>query len=65
MPLKGRISAMSLQERIESLKAKHRALENAIEEEHNRPRPDDIEILRLKKQKLQIKDELASLSSKQ
>ena len=56
---------MSLQERIESLKAKHRALENAIEDEHNRPRPDDIEILRLKKQKLQIKDELASLSSKQ
>lgn len=53
---------MSLQERIEALKAKHRSLEIAIEEENNRPRPDDMEILKLKKQKLLIKDEIASLS---
>lgn len=53
---------MSLQERIEALKAKHHALEVAIEEEHNRPRPDDSEITRLKKQKLMIKDEIAQLS---
>ena len=52
---------MSLQERIESLKAKHHALENAIEEENNRPCPDDMQIVRLKKQKLIIKDEIASL----
>ncbi len=56
---------MSLHERIESLKAKHHALEVALEQEHNRPHPDDIEILRIKKQKLQIKDELANLSAKQ
>ncbi len=55
---------MSLQERIESLKAKHRSLEVAIEEENNRPRPDDMEIAKLKKQKLLIKDEIASLSEK-
>ncbi len=55
---------MSLQERIEALKAKHHALEVAIEEETGRPRPDDVEISRLKKQKLMIKDELASLSGK-
>jgi hypothetical protein len=57
-------NAMSLQERIEALKAKHHALEVAIEEETGRPRPDDVEISRLKKQKLMIKDELASLSGK-
>lgn len=53
---------MSLDERIDALKAKHQALETAIEEEFNRPRPDDIHIASLKKQKLRIKDEIASLS---
>ncbi len=53
---------MSLQERIDALRAKHIALERAIDEENARPHPDDIEIVRLKKQKLQIKDEIAQLS---
>jgi hypothetical protein len=56
-------SAMSLDERIESLKSKHRALEDAIEKENNRPLPNDLEISTLKKQKLRIKDEIASLAS--
>ena len=34
-----------------------------IDEENARPHPDDIHIATLKKQKLQIKDELAQLSS--
>jgi hypothetical protein len=55
---------MSLDERIETLKMKHHALEEAIQKESNRPRPDDLEIHRLKKQKLQIKDEIAQLSGK-
>lgn len=55
---------MSLDERIETLKIKHSALEEAIQKESNRPRPDDLEIHRLKKQKLQIKDEIAQLSAK-
>jgi hypothetical protein len=54
---------MSLQDRIEALKAKHHALEVALEAENSRPRPDDVEISRLKKQKLQIKDEIAILSN--
>jgi len=54
---------MSLEERIEALRAKHRALEAQLEEENNRPRPDDVEIHSLKKQKLQIKDQLASLTA--
>ena len=56
-----RATAMSLGEKIDDLKSKHHALETAIEEENNRPHPDDIEIASLKKQKLKIKDELASL----
>ncbi|TVR98367.1 MAG: DUF465 domain-containing protein [Rhodospirillales bacterium] len=54
---------MSLDDRIETLKAKHRALEAAIEQEDNRPWPDELEIHRLKKQKLLIKDEIASLAA--
>lgn len=53
---------MSLAERIEALKAEHQALETALDEEHKRPRPDDVHIHTLKKQKLRIKDEIASLS---
>ena len=54
---------MSVDERIDALKAKHQALENAIEQENSRPLPDDVTIVSLKKQKLRIKDELASISS--
>lgn len=53
---------MSLDERIDALKAKHHALEAEIEEENNRPSPDDIHIASLKKQKLKIKDEIAILT---
>ena len=56
---------MSLEERIDALKAKHQALEQAIDDENNRPHPDDFQISSLKKQKLQIKDEIASLTAGQ
>lgn len=52
---------MSLDERIDSLKAKHKALEEAIEEQTSRPHPDEFEVVSLKKQKLRIKDKIASL----
>ncbi len=52
---------MSLDERIDALRAEHRALEHEIEEENNRPQPDDFAIAQLKKRKLRIKDELANL----
>ncbi len=54
---------MSLDERIASLKAEHRALEAKIEEETNRPYPDDFTIATLKKRKLLIKDEIANLNT--
>ncbi len=49
---------MSLQDRIESLKARHAALETAIEEETRRPSPNEVQIGDLKRQKLKIKDEI-------
>jgi len=52
---------MSLGDTADSLKSKHHALEEAIEQESNRPHPDDIEVASLKKQKLRIKDEIAAL----
>ncbi len=54
---------MSLDDRIEALKAKHHALESKIEEEENRPHPNDVTIHALKKQKLRIKDEIAALQA--
>lgn len=53
---------MSLEERIETLKAKHQALESAIDDENSRPHPDDYLLADLKKQKLKIKDQLTSLT---
>ena len=52
---------MSLQDRIESLRARHRSLEEAIDQEINRPMPNDETLTDLKRQKLRIKDEIAQL----
>ncbi len=52
---------MSVAERIEALKARHAALEKNIHDEEVRPHPDDDVVTELKKRKLRIKDELATL----
>ncbi len=54
---------MSLEERLEALKARHTTLEDMINQELQRPHPDDIEIHALKKEKLKIKDELAGIAA--
>ncbi len=54
---------MSVENRMEALKEKHKALDAALEEEFSRPHPDDLEIHNLKKQKLRIKDEIASIAT--
>lgn len=54
---------MSLHDRVESLKAKHAALESALEYEARRPLPDTSQIHDLKRKKLQIKDELSRIGS--
>jgi hypothetical protein len=52
---------MSLQDRIESLRARHRSLEDAIDQEIARPMPNVDMLADLKRQKLRIKDEIFSL----
>ena len=52
---------MSLQDRIETLRARHAALQQEIDKEINRPLPDVDTITDLKRQKLRIKDEIFSL----
>ena len=53
---------MSVTEHLDSLKAKHLDLEQLIEPEEARPRPDEVKIHELKRQKLRIKDEIAQLA---
>jgi len=52
---------MSLQDRLESLRARHASLEQAILQEINRPLPNSDTISDLKRQKLRIKDEIVAL----
>lgn len=52
---------MAVQEHIEALRTKHLDLKHEIEEENQRPHPDDLRIAELKRQKLRIKDEIAIL----
>ena len=52
---------MSQASHVEALKSKHAELEAQIEQENNRPLPDDVLIHELKRHKLRIKDELAQL----
>ena len=49
---------MSSQDRIETLRERHAALERAIDEESRHPFPNQDAISDLKRQKLRIKDEL-------
>ncbi|MBF0561508.1 MAG: YdcH family protein [Alphaproteobacteria bacterium] len=52
---------MSVDARIESLRAKHAQLETAIEVASHRPLPDTAHITDLKRQKLKVKEELESI----
>ena len=54
---------MSLQDRVEALRSKHAALDQAIAVESKRVLPNDDAIADMKRQKLRIKDELTRLSS--
>ena len=54
---------MNMQERIDDLRAQHQNLEKMLDCENDRQRLDDIHISDLKKQKLAIKDEIASLET--
>jgi hypothetical protein len=53
---------MALAAHIAELAEKHRLLERKIEAEVARPGSDDLEIHRLKLEKLKLKDEIVRLS---
>ncbi len=53
---------MSLQSRLDALKERHAALETRIADEDHRPRPDPDAIVRLKLEKLRLKDEIERLN---
>jgi hypothetical protein len=52
---------MALAAHLAELSEKHRLLERRIEEEVSRPGSDDLEIHRLKLEKLKLKDEIVRL----
>ena len=56
---------MALAAHLAELAEKHRILKRKIEEEIARPGSDDLEIHRLKVEKLKIKDEIARLQQEE
>jgi hypothetical protein len=55
---------MSVFDRIESLRNQHALLDDAIREESHRPHPDETKIHELKREKLRLKDEIATMESR-
>ena len=52
---------MSLSSHLQELQKRHHALEVRVEEAQRSPGTDDLEITRLKKEKLKIKEEIERL----
>ena len=52
-----------MEQSIEPLKEEHRRLKQEIEEEYARGTPDDGRITKLKRRKLQIKDQIAAIEA--
>ena len=53
---------MTMEDRVETLRARHARLEHEIDDEVHRPLPDQVHVTELKRQKLRIKEEIARLS---
>ena len=53
---------MPLGQRLQTLHDRHAALEACIADEGARPRPNDVELARLKREKLRLKEEMERLS---
>jgi hypothetical protein len=54
---------MALSAHLQELSERHRQLERRIEEEVARPGSDDLEIRRMKQEKLKLKDEIVRLQA--
>ena len=51
----------SMEASVEELKRKHADLDHQLDKEVQRPQPDQIVISQLKREKLKVKDAIASL----
>ena len=56
---------MTLAAHLAELSEKHRMLEMKIQEELARPGSDDLQISKLKREKLKIRDEMTKLQAKE
>lgn len=54
---------MALSSHLEELKKKHQHLSDAVEAAQRSPASNDLEIARMKKEKLQLKEEIGRLST--
>ena len=52
---------MALEQRIESLKKQHTHLDHVLHEEATHPSVDELELRRLKREKLILKDKMSRL----
>lgn len=52
---------MPMNARIASLEERHAALDRQILDEDRRPRPNETELVRLKREKLRLKEEMERL----
>lgn len=55
---------MNLQSRLESLKGRHATLDSRIMDEDQRPKPDAEALMRLKVEKLKLKEEMERLRAR-
>ncbi|HKK36591.1 MAG: YdcH family protein [Paracoccaceae bacterium] len=53
---------MTVEAHIEALKRRHADLEDRVRTEQRRPGGDDLELARLKREKLRLKEEMSRLS---
>lgn len=54
---------MTVEDKITTLKLKHASLKKAVDDEENRPMPNEAILQTLKREKLAIKDEIARIGS--
>ncbi|WP_246135575.1 YdcH family protein [Pararhodospirillum oryzae] len=48
---------------MDALRSRHAEIDQLVETEEARPAPDDLLLARLKRQKLRLKDELATMET--
>jgi hypothetical protein len=54
---------MSLQSHLQALSARHKSLDEALQEELKRPSGDALAMTRMKREKLKLKEEINSLKT--